>query len=40
MKTTSILQNAVIQKMSDFMDRRPGLVSLTITLIIIVGFIG
>ena len=44
MKTTSILQNATIQKVSDFMDRVPGLVSLsvmlTVTLILAAGFIG
>ena len=40
MKTMPILQSKAIQKMTDFMDRVPGLVSLTVLLIIFIGFIG
>ena len=40
MKTISISQNPTIQKITDFMDRVPGLVSLTVMLIIVIGFIG
>ena len=40
MKTISILRNTAVEKVTDFMDRVPGLVSLTVTLIIVVGFIG
>jgi hypothetical protein len=43
MKTMSISQNATVQKVTDFMDRVPGLVSLVsfaVTLVIVAGFIG
>ena len=40
MKAISIIQNSAIGKMTDFMDRVPGLVSLTVTLVVIVGLIG
>lgn len=40
MKAISILHNPAVEKMTDFMERVPGLISLTVTLVIIVGFIG
>ena len=40
MKTISILQNRAIEKVTDFMDKVPGLVSLAVTLVIVAGFIG
>ncbi len=40
MGTISILHNRVTEKITDFMDMAPGLVSLTVTLIIVFGFIG
>lgn len=40
MKTISILQNTAVEKVTDFMDRVPGLVSLIVMLVIVVGFIG
>ena len=40
MKAISILEKNTVQKIMDFMDRVPGLVSLTVTLVIVVGFIG
>jgi len=40
MKAASILQNRVIVKATDFMDRVPGLISLTVMMVIVIGFIG
>ena len=40
METISIFQNRTIEKITDFMDRVPGLVSLVVTLVIVFAFIG
>jgi hypothetical protein len=42
MKTTSVSENTAFEKMTDFMDRNPGLVSmvLIVTMVIVAGFIG
>ena len=40
MKTISILHNETIEKISDFMDRMPGLVSIAVMSIIVVALIG
>ena len=39
-KMKAIFQNRTVETVTDFMDRVPGLISLTVTLIIVIGFIG
>lgn len=40
METETILQNRILVKVTDFMEKAPGLVSLVITLVIIAGILG
>jgi len=40
MKTITGIQNMFSEKMTDFMDKAPGLVPLIVTLVIMAGLIG
>ena len=40
METLSVMKNRVLEKVTDFMDKAPGLASLIVTLVIVAGFIG
>ena len=40
MKAISVIENSAVEKVTDFMDRVPGLAALIVTLVIVVGFIG
>ncbi len=40
METMYLTRSSILEKVADFMEKAPGVVSLIVTLVIVAGFIG